>query len=240
MKTYLKLVAAAALIATSAAATAGPKAVDTSDIIKKVTPLLNGLAVEKIVPTDHAGLYEILTQQGLFYTDKAGSFVIFNGTMVDTKTKANLTDRRLEELIGHRFEDFPLQDAIKTVRGNGSRVMVTFEDPNCGFCKKLMQEAAKLDNVTTYTFLIPILGPDSAVKAKAIWCSSNPSKTWNDFMGSNTPLPTTVSANCEVPFERNLALQRKLHVNGTPAMYFKNNATAKGYITASEIEAKLN
>src|SRR5205823_5356218 len=138
-----------------------------------------------------------------FYTHKTGSFVIFGGTMIDTQTKANLTEHRLEELIGHRFEDFPMNDAIKTVRGNGSRVMVTFEDPNCGFCKKLMQETAKLDNVTIYTFLIPILSPDSEAKSKAIWCSQNPSKTWTDFMSNNAPLPAAAPATCEVPFERN-------------------------------------
>jgi thiol:disulfide interchange protein DsbC len=236
----LKSIVIATITAVASTYATADQASNQAEIIRNVTPLMTNMTIEKVIPAKQAGLYEILTPQGLFYTDKAGSFVIFGGTMVDTKTKANLTDRRLEELIGHRFEDFPLKDAIKTVRGNGSRVMVTFEDPNCGYCKKLMQEAAKLDNVTTYTFLIPILSPDSEAKAKAIWCSPNPGKTWIDFMGSNTPLPQSAPANCEVPFERNLALQRKLHVTGTPSMYFKNNATAKGYITASEIEAKLN
>jgi len=100
--------------------------------------------------------------------------------MIDTKTKVNLTERRMDELVKFDFADFPLKDAIKTVKGDGSRVMVTFEDPNCGYCKKLMGEINKLDNVTVYTFLTPILTADSTVKAKAIWCAPDPAKVWND------------------------------------------------------------
>jgi len=137
------------------------------------------------------------------------------------------------------FNDFPLKDAIKTVRGNGERVMVTFEDPNCGYCKKLMTEVNKIDNVTVYTFLIPILSPDSATKAKAIWCAADPSRTWNDYMGKNAPIPAQVTSSCETPLDRNLALSRKLHVMGTPAIYFKNAPKVKHFITADAIEAKL-
>lgn len=63
------------------------------------------------------------------------SFVIFNGAMIDTQTQVNLTEKRVDEMINHKFSDFPLKDAIKVVRGNGSRVVVTFEDPNCATAK---------------------------------------------------------------------------------------------------------
>lgn len=102
-----------------------------------------------------------------------------------------------------------------------------------------MTEMNQLDNVTVYTFLIPILSPDSATKAKVIWCSPNLAKTWTDYMTSNAALPQDAPASCEVPFKRNLALQRKLHVNGTPALYFKDNTSVKGYVAASVLETKL-
>lgn len=210
-----------------------------NDITRNIAPLLSNMPIEKIVQSDRAGLYEVVTPRGIVYTDRNGSFAIFNGAMIDTKTKENLTERRMDDLVKFDFNDFPLKDAIKTVRGNGERVMVTFEDPNCGYCKKLMSEVNKIDNVTVYTFLIPILSPDSATKAKAIWCAPDSSQTWSDYMGKNVPVPAQVTASCETPLDRNLALSRKLHVMGTPAIYFKNSPKAKGFITADAIEAKL-
>jgi thioredoxin-related protein len=39
----------------------------------------------------------------------------------------------------------PLALAVKQVRGDGKRVFATFEDPNCGYCKRLAKETARLD-----------------------------------------------------------------------------------------------
>lgn len=233
----LTFAALIALVGISAMAAPNQNA-ESKEIARKVAPLLEKLQIEKIQPSGRAGLYEVLTPQGLFYTDKAGSFILFGATMIDTKTKANLTEQRMDELINFKFADFPLQDAIKTVRGKGTRVMVTFEDPNCGYCKKLMQEVNKIDDVTVYTYLVPILTPESATKSKAIWCAPNPSKTWTEYMANNVAVPAE-PANCDVPFERNLALYHKLHLAGTPSLYFKNNNKSRGYINAEQIEAKL-
>ena len=54
--------------------------------------------------------------------------------------------------------------------------------PNCGYCKRLAKELQKLDNVTVYVFLYPILSEDSVRKSKQIWCSADRSKAWNDWM----------------------------------------------------------
>ena len=98
------------------------------DIASNITPLLNNVPIEKIIKSDRAGLYEVVTPRGIVYTDKAGSFVLFNGVMLDTKTKVNLTDKRMDEVVQFNFADLPLKDAIKIVKGDGRRVMVTFED----------------------------------------------------------------------------------------------------------------
>jgi thiol:disulfide interchange protein DsbC len=239
MKTYLKIITAAALFAMTSANAAAPKLPETSDIAKNVAPLLHGLAVEQITPTDHAGLYELVTPAGIFYTDKAGSFVIFNAALVDTKSKVNLTEQRLNQLSAFKFSELPFQDAIKTVKGNGKRVMVTFEDPNCGYCKRLMSEINKLDNVTVYTFLIPILSPDSETKARTIWCAPDRSQVWSGFMSGTAALPKQGATDCDTPLQRNLALSRKLHINGTPALLFADDTKIPGFKPASDLETKL-
>jgi thiol:disulfide interchange protein DsbC len=232
-----RLAVAAALAIASSGACAAPDDL-TSRLAPKIASVLGKAPIEKVSPTTHAGLYEVLTPNGIVYTDKTGSFVVF-GPLVDTATKTNLTKKRLDEQSKFDFKELPLRDAIKAVKGDGSRVIATLEDPNCGYCKKLMQELAKIDNITIYTFLVPILGPDSLVKSTAIWCASDPSKAWNDFMSGAAALPSQPNTQCATPFARNESLQRKLRVTGTPTILFRDNSKEPGYMTAQELEARL-
>jgi thiol:disulfide interchange protein DsbC len=234
----------AALLALPLAATAAPGAKAKQSIAPAAAEkiragasrLLDGLEIEKLSPTDHANLVEILTPSGIFYTDMQGSFVIFGAAVVDAGSKENLTAKAWDGYGTFRFEDLPFKDAVKTVRGNGSRVMVTLEDPNCGFCRKLMTELQKVDNVTIYTFLVPILSKDSHEKVKGIWCAPDRAQAWQGLMtGGAAP----AAATCETPTERNLVLYRKLRASGTPAMLFPGNKRISGYATADRIEAKL-
>jgi thiol:disulfide interchange protein DsbC len=224
-------------VAAAAPAPAAPDAL-TQQLAPKLEPILGPKMVEKVMPSAHAGLYEVLTPRGIVYTDKTGSFVSF-GPIIDTATKVNLTEKRLQDFSKFAFKDLPFKDAIKTVKGDGSRVMATFEDPNCGYCRKLMSEVEKLDNVTIYTFLVPILGPDSAVKSTALWCAKNQSAAWTGFMSGKAPLPAAPTGQCDTPLERNTALQGKLRITGTPAILFPDNTKTPGYVTADVIEAKF-
>ncbi|MDM5177651.1 DsbC family protein [Massilia sp. DJPM01] len=235
----LKLSLPAALLALAlggsvhAAAPAKPYA----DVEKAIAPLLGTVPIEKISPSKFGNLLEVVTPRGLVYTDKTGSFVLFDVLAIDTRTQENLTEQRNNELGKFVFADLPLKDAIKTVRGDGSRVIATFEDPNCGYCRKLIGELAKVDNLTVYTFLVPVMAADSATKSTAIMCSPDPAKTWLSHMTDNSALPPV--AECATPLERNVALYQKLRLNGTPAILFQSNTKTPGYIPAERIEARL-
>lgn len=231
---------AAMFFGTVATAAPAPASLDalTQQLAPKLEPILGPKMVEKVMPSAHAGLYEVLTPRGIVYTDKTGSFVSF-GPIVDTATNVNLTEKRLQDFSKFVFKDLPFKDAIKTVKGDGSLVIATFEDPNCGFCRKLMTEVEKLNNVTIYTFLVPILGPDSVVKSTALWCAKDQSSAWTGFMGGKAPLPAAPTGHCDTPLERNTALQGKLRISGTPAILFPDNTKTPGYVTADVIEAKF-
>jgi thiol:disulfide interchange protein DsbC len=172
------------------------------------------------------------------YTDKKGSYVLFGATAVDTATKANLTAERMDKLGEFEFGKLPLGDAVKIVHGKGTRKLVTFEDPNCGFCKKLSHELAKIDDVTIFTILYPILSPDSTEKSKAIWCSTDREKTYTEYMMRGTTLPDVKA--CDSPISRNVTLGQKLRVMGTPAILFEDNTRSPGYMAAEEIETRLD
>ncbi|MCL2876758.1 MAG: DsbC family protein [Betaproteobacteria bacterium] len=193
--------------------------------------------VESVTHIPRGGLYEIVLNNGdLFYTDKAVSFFIF-GNIIDARTRRNLTGERLDERARIDFKSLPLEQAVERVNGSGQRVMVTFEDPNCGYCKRLNEELKKVKDVTIYTFLYPILSDDSITKSRHIWCAKNRAATWTAWI---TKGKAPEARNCDSDtIENNVVLGRKLRVTAIPTMFFPNGARIAGYRDASDLEQIL-
>lgn len=207
-------------------------------IKKALEPRLGGAKIESIRETPYSGLYEVRVAGDILYTDKKGDY-LFIGHVYDTKTSTNLTRARVEEINKIKFSELPLQMALKQVKGNGKRVIAVFEDPNCGYCKRLRQTTLKeLDNVTIYTFLYNILSEDSVVKSKNIWCAPDRNKALDDWM-INGKLPPSAPAACKTPNDEVLALGQKLRIQGTPAIFFTDGSRIPGAIDLKGLEAKL-
>ena len=155
---------------------------DEAAIRKAVQARFPDLPVESVTKTPFAGIYEVVLGGRILYTDEKSSFV-FIGSLLDTRgaVERDLTAERNGQLAAQTLRKSTDQ-AIKRVRGNGKRVIYTFEDPNCGYCKQLQRELTKVNDVTVYTFLLPILSPDSVDKSKAIWCAKDRAKAWDDVM----------------------------------------------------------
>ncbi|MGP1677017.1 MAG: DsbC family protein [Burkholderiales bacterium] len=192
-----------------------------------------GAKVDAVAKTPYLGLYEFRVDgEGLHYTDERMNY-IFSGEIRDGKTMQNLTEKRLRELSGIKWESLPLDAAVKTVRGSGKRLLAVFSDPNCPYCKRFEKVLAKVDNITIYTFLYPILSQDSHDKAKAVWCSSDRSKAWSELM-LNATVP--VAARCDTPIEKNLEFGRKYRISGTPTLVFASGERVAGAIPAEQLE----
>ena len=182
------------------------------------------------------GMWEIVVGTQIFYVDQAVDYAFIGGAVFDTKSREDLTAKKRDELLRVDFKSLPLDQAFKIVRGDGSRKLVTFEDPNCGYCKKLYRDIAGLKNVTIYTFLYPILSQDSFDKSKAIWCAKDRAKAWDEMMlgGKAPPAPP---ADCKHPLQQNMDLGRKLEVTGTPTIVFADGRRMPGAVPLDKIEA---
>jgi thiol:disulfide interchange protein DsbC len=208
-----------------------------TDIKKAIETFLDGTKVDEVRKLPDLGLYEVRLGNDVVYTDEKATFIM-SGNLIDIKTRKNLTQARQREISAIKFADLPLDLAIKTVRGKGTRVLATFEDPNCGYCKQLQKEIAKVDDVTIYTFLIPILSPDSDTKARAIWCSADRSKAWRELMVNNKS-PAPAPTNCSAPNEKVKALGQKYRIQGTPTIFLANGERIPGYVPAARLEEML-
>ena len=175
----------------------------------------------------------------IVYTDKTGTF-LFLGNIIDTRTNRNVTADRIDDINKIKWSDLPLENAVKLVKGDGKRMIAIFEDPNCGFCKQFRKTSLKdLDNVTVYTFMYNILAEDSSVKSKNIWCAPDRNKAWDDWMVDGKAAPTA-PANCATPNDKVLALGQKLHVNGTPAIFFADGTRLAGMVDTKALETKFS
>ena len=209
----------------------------------KIRQVLQGrfpaMKVESVTKSPFAGLYEVVLDGEVVYTDDKVEYFL-GGNLYDIRT---LPPRNLTQEASNRTVVKTLasaQDlAIKRVKGSGSRTLYTFEDPNCGYCRQLSQELAKVTDVTVYTFLTPILSQDSMDKSRAIWCSGDRAKAWDDLMLRST-LPTPAGAGCETPIEKSLQMMRRFGVRGTPAIYLANGQHIGGFIPADQIERALS
>jgi len=234
---YLKLnhIVAAILLTISPLALA-----DEASLKKAIEAAYPKFKVDSVVKTPYAGLYEVFMNGQIVYTDEKLSFLIAEGRLVDPKTKKDVTGERLDELTKIDFNSLPLEQAIKVVKGNGSRKLVVFSDVDCPYCKRLEQnELVNVTDVTIYTFLYPLvqLHPDSAAKSKSIWCADNRVKAWQDWILKNQ-LPAT-AGNCEVPLEKVGELARKVGVNSTPTLFFADGKRMMGAQPYKEIEKSL-
>jgi thiol:disulfide interchange protein DsbC len=181
------------------------------------------------------GLWEVVVGTEIFYVDQDVNYV-FVGRVIETKTRDDLTSKKRDELLRVDFRSLPLEQAVKTVRGDGSRKLVTFEDPNCGFCKKLHRDLSGLKNVTIYTFLYPILSQDSFEKSRAVWCAKDRAKAWDELMAGGKA-PPTPAADCKHPLQQTLELGRKLEVTGTPTLIFADGRRMPGAVPLERVEA---
>ena len=205
--------------------------------VKKAIEAKLGTKISSIVKSPYLGLYEVYADGQIIYTDEKIS-AIFAGTLIDGKTMKNVTAERMQKLAAINFADLPLELAIKQVRGDGSRVFASFEDPNCGYCKRLAREVAKLNNVTMYTFLYPILSPDSLEKSNQIWCASDRAKAWNDWMQDGKPL--SGRGDCDTSaVKKTVELGHKLAITGTPTLFFADGERVPGAVPIAQIEKKL-
>jgi thiol:disulfide interchange protein DsbC len=194
--------------------------------------------IDEISKTPVPGLYEVRIGQEILYADEQGNHLI-QGNLIDTRTRIDLTEARINKLTAIDFASLPLKDAVVIKQGSGARKLAVFADPNCGYCKRFERDLANLQDVTVYTFLYPILGPDSTAKSRDIWCAKDAGKAWRAWMVDGA-VPAKTMGKCDSDaLERNVALGRKHRVQGTPAVVFEDGTRVPGAMQFDRLEKTL-
>ena len=236
MKTILCLLGAALLVAASAVAA------DEAAVRRMVEEKLGGAGrLESVQKMPFAGLYEVVvsTPDGpaIYYVDSAAT-VIIAGKVFEAKTGRNLTEERERKLTAVKWESLPLQWAITSVRGTGRRKIAILSDPNCPYCKRFEQDLAKLDDITVHILPYAIIRPESVQQAKAVWCSKDRVKAWNDLMFLRIePRP---ERDCETPVEQLVQFGHSIRATATPTWFLESGERFSGAMPLDQVRSLLD
>jgi len=235
----LSLAGLAAIGLSTLAGAAGAAADVPTAIREALAKRFPNVQVIDVRPGPVAGLYEVFTGDSIAYADATGDH-LFVGSLIDTRNQRDLSSDRLDERLAIDFSTLPLDRAIKTVKGDGSRKLAVFSDPDCPYCQQLEHEIASISNVTVYTFLFPIaaLHPTAPAKAHAIWCAENRSQAWTSWM-MEKKMPEGASCDND-PVEELQALAKKLRINSTPVIYTGSGKRFGGTLPAAQLEKLLS
>ncbi len=212
-------------------------------IRKLLEPKLGGAKIEGVQPAPVAGLWEVRfrTPSGLriVYTDANASFVI-QGNIFEVRSDRDLTDERLRKLNAVKFDSLPLDLAVKVQRGNGKRVLAMFSDPYCPACRQFEGALAKIDDITVYVFMYPVIRPENADHSRAVWCSPDRAKAWLELAAAARPKVPEAGARCANPVDKVLEAGRKLGVNSTPTLFLVNGERLSGGLAAPDLKELLD
>jgi thiol:disulfide interchange protein DsbC len=215
---------------------------DEAKIRKALEPKLSSAKIEGVQPGPIPGLWEVRlrTSEGMrvLYTDATGSHVI-QGSIYEVRTDRNLTEERMRKLNAVKFEELPLDLAVKVQRGNGKRVVAMFSDPYCPACRQFERSLAQVDDVTIYVFMYPVIRPENTDHSRAVWCSADRAKAWLELAAAPTPKVPEAGARCANPVDKVLELGRRLGVNSTPTLILANGERVSGGLSPADLKEML-
>src|SRR5690606_23339725 len=187
---------------------------------------------ENLQTTEMKGIYSGSMQRQVVYLNEDDKHLIA-GSMMRMQDQHNLTRDLMLKQNSIDWKELPLQYAVKTERRTCICQIAIYSDPNCPYCKKLELELKKLNDLTIYTFILP-LKPQSVAPSKQVYCESNPAQAWEDLIAQG--IQPKSKKSCANPIERNKKLAQSMGVNGTPAIIFSNGFQVMGTYPAEQIE----
>ena len=238
----LFLMTGAALDASPAALNPAPAAVSVGPeqaIRARFAASYPEVKISSIGPTVWKNVYELVTPDGIIYSDAAGDFAM-SGQMMATRNKQNLTQARLSTLTRIDFGSLPFNSAIKVVKGNGSRKLAVFADPNCPYCRQLEEELQGISDLTVYTFLFPLedIHPGARQNATSIWCAKDQPGTWTAWMLKRSEPKTAACPDDPITALNKLGIE--LNIVGTPTLFFADGRRISGLIKQAQLEQELS
>ncbi len=241
-----------ATLLSSQLAVAAPVKKDMQAIEKAITTELGNLdptlAIKSIQNSPIDGVYMVILQRGNILYSSANGKHLLTGDMLEIRDNGivNLSDEIRSKANAKKLKAANTDDMIIfKPKGKTKSVVYAFTDVDCGYCRKLHQEVAEMNElgIELRYMAFPRGGPQAPAYAKMTdaWCSDDRKAAITALKTGNS-IPATEDANkksaCETIINTQYKLGTELGVNGTPAMVLENGQMIPGYRPAKDL-AKL-
>lgn len=214
---------------------------DEQTIRRVLGAKLGGATIVSVQKLPNLALYEVVVlREGghlILYSDASAQYVI-SGNLTEVRSGRDLTEERLRKLSAIEWSELPFQWAITMTRGSGRRKIAILSDPNCPYCKRLEEDLMRLDDITVHIFPYAIIAPASVRQSKAVWCSKDRVKAWNDLMFRRVePQP---ASDCDTPVEKLIEYGRRLGATATPTWFLANGERHSGALPLEQVRRLLD
>ncbi|GIC77870.1 bifunctional protein-disulfide isomerase/oxidoreductase DsbC [Moritella sp. F3] len=224
-------VAVQTVVAKTAGADLSPK---HQDISRLLAAKLN-FKVSSVSDSAIPGLFEVVTDQGIFYVNADASNLI-QGSLYQVSDAGviDLTEQAMGKVRQQAIQVLA-SETINYPAENEKYSITVFTDINCGYCRKLHNEVAELNQlgVSVKYLAFPRGGLNSPTyqDMASIWCAEDKVQAMDNAKRGGKVVPEMCTNTVAKQYE----LGRRLGVTGTPAIVFDNGQMQPGYVPAAQL-----
>jgi thiol:disulfide interchange protein DsbC len=197
-----------------------------------------GLNVKAVADSSVPGMLQVQTDKGLFFMSENKQY-LFEGNIYDLKNKKLVNEDILKDIRKAGVKEFD-DSVIEFKAANEKYVIHVFTDTSCGYCRKLHNEMAELNNagITVRYLAFPRGGVQSATydELQSIWCAKDTKQALTDAKGGKA----VQQASCQNKVAQQYELGQSFGISGTPALILPDGRLIPGYQPAAALVAALS
>lgn len=211
-------------------------------ILKALGTARPDLQYEQPRPSPMPGLYEVQVRGGplLYITPDGTRFIAGDLFEVQESGFVNLAEQGRQKERAELIAAVKPEDMIIFAPQNPKATITVFTDVDCGYCRKLHNEVAELNElgIAVHYLAFPRagLGSPSFRKIASAWCAKDPRDALTRLKNGEE-IPENVCA--DNPVAAQILLGEKAGVNGTPAIVLEDGTLVPGYRPAKELAKVL-
>lgn len=227
------------LVAGTVAAAAG----DEPAVRAAVARLAPDATVDAVADTPVPGFVQAVVDGQVVYVSRDGTYLL-EGTLVDTRTRTNLTEAARTDVRKAAFDRIGPEQRIAfepdPASGKARRRVTVYTDFDCGVCRRLHDQIAEynaLGIAVDYLFYPRSgIGSPSYDKAVSVWCAADRKSALTEAMRGAAPSPL----QCDNPVDEQYAAGARMRFSGTPALYADDGSYLGGYLAPAQLRVKLD
>ena len=198
-----------------------------------------GAEIQSIKPSLIPGYREVAIGGKVVYASSDGKYLL-QGSLIELGSRENLTSVSEGVLRRAVLDAVPRERRIIFSPAKPKYRITVFTDIDCGYCRKLHSQIADYNKAgisVEYLFFPRAgIGSESFNKAVNVWCAPDRRKALTDAK-LDKPVAKRTCAN---PITMDFALGQKIGVDGTPAIFAADGTQLGGYLSPTEMLARLN